>query len=295
MNNRHRTTHIIAIITLLLSILCIPFIAEASRIYTEFPRSQTNVEDLALIKVMLNTEGSSINVVDGTVTVNNPDDVAAISTGGSVLSLWPTKPSLDGNKISFVGGTPSGVKGAALTLFTIAVQPSKADSIEIGFNNVATYLNDGKGTKILASGSTQSLAVETESEQIDNQLATLISDDKTPPEPFTIELGSDPALYDGKYFISFYTTDNQSGINHYEVTESGFQTVRSGNVYVLQDQTRTKNIEIRVFDNAGNIRIQKLTFTPEISKGSLAILISIGFIILLIVGFIFRKRFTMKT
>ena len=97
------------------------------------------------------------------------------------------------------------------------------------------------------------------------------------------------------YFISFYTTDNQSGINHYEVTESGFQTVRSGNVYVLQDQTRTKNIEIRVFDNAGNIRIQKLTFTPEISKGSLAILISIGFIILLIVGFMFRKRFTMKT
>lgn len=250
---------------------------------------------MALIKVMLNTEGSTVNVVDGTVTVNNPDDVAAINTGGSVLSLWPTKPSLDGNKISFVGGTPSGVKGAALTLFTIAVKPSKANSIEIGFNNIATYLNDGKGTKILASGSTQSLSVETTSEQTDNQLATLISDDKTPPEPFTIELGSDPALYDGKYFISFYTTDNQSGINHYEVTESGFQTVRSGNVYVLQDQTRTKNIEIRVFDNAGNIRIQKLTFTPEISNGSLAILISIGFIILLIVGFMFRKRFTMKT
>lgn len=273
-----------------------PKTSEASRIYADFPRNQTNVEDVALIKVMLNTENSTFNVVEGTVTVNNPQDISAINTGGSVLDLWPKKPSLEGNKISFTGGSPNGIKGAALLLFTIAVKPSNVDSIQIGFENIATYLSDGKGTKILASGSSQSLSVSegTAEGTIDNQLAGLISSDKTPPEPFTIDLGSDPALYDGEYFISFYTTDSESGVNRYEVTEGKYPTIRSGNVYILQDQTLASNIEIRVYDNAGNVRIQRLNFTPQLSKTSWAVIIGLGVIVLLIIGFFVKKRFTMN-
>jgi len=76
--------------------------------------------------------------------------------------------------------------------------------------------------------------------------------DTTPPEEFSLEIGQEPALFEGKYFLSFATTDKTSGIDYYEIKEGkgGFKKAQSP--YLIKDQSLTKKIIVRVYDKAGN-------------------------------------------
>jgi hypothetical protein len=78
--------------------------------------------------------------------------------------------------------------------------------------------------------------------------------DKTPPEPFTILLGQEGSVFDGKKFISFSTTDKQSDVEYYEVKEGSLPAIRTGNTYVLQNQNKIQKITVLAYDSAGNVR-----------------------------------------
>jgi hypothetical protein len=61
-------------------------------------------------------------------------------------------------------------------------------------------------------------------------------------------------MYGGKKFLSFPTTDTESGIAYYEVQEGGALPVRTGDQYVLVDQERGQIIIVTAYDVAGNAR-----------------------------------------
>jgi len=110
--------------------------------------------------------------------------------------------------------------------------------------------------------------------------------DSTVPEKFKSEIGQDPSVFGGKYFLSFSTTDKLSGIDHYEVKEGNkdFKEVKSP--YVLEDQNLRGKIIVKAIDKAGNEQISEIK--PQIKPFPYYILI-LGLIILVIFWFIFRK------
>ncbi len=279
------------IIGIALSGFVTPLLTHAMSIYVEMPEKALRVGNTTFLDVMVDTEDTEINAIEGTVTFEDPRFITTISTGGSIFTLWPRRPSVDADRISFTGGTISGVFGNALKLFTIVVTPTTQDLVSINFGGVTAYLNDGKGTPVSLSGSSLEIPVFPIGNS-ENELATQISTDITPPQEFLVELGRDPSVYDGKYFISFFASDSESGINRYEVIENDYPMVRSGNAYVLQDQSLHGTVEVRAVDNAGNTLSKTLALqdTEEIAPSSYAIVLII-ILGALIVGCIFYIRY----
>jgi len=271
--------------------------AASLKMYVTSQSDSVQIGDTILLNVYAQSD-QEINVVEGVLVVSNPADIVSINTGGSIMSMWPKTPTIDGRRISFIGGTPSAVFGKSLKLFTVAIKPSTVNPIRISFEKVNANLNDGKGTRVFGVGTPFEIKVLASTNDTNNtanrndELGVLVSGDNTDPEPFVIELGRDSKLYDGKYFITFFATDRDSGIDYYEVTEEGFPAVRpDGNIYVLHNQSLDKKVKVKVFDHAGNSRVE--TFGGQPSPMWVKI---IGVILLLGVGgiavykFFFRKN-----
>lgn len=271
---------------LILGIIVIPSFSFAASIKIEAPEN-INAGDTVLAKVILDTEGEKINVIEGEIKINtNNLSITEMNVGGSIFSLWPNKPSLDNNVISFVGGSPEEIKGKNLKVFDIAIKANSEGDIKLSSENIKVYLSDGSGTSIDIARTESNIVSKIGSGQTQNELLTLIENDKRSPEKFEIELGQDDNSFDGLYFISFNAVDKDSGIDRYEITEGEFSSVRSGNTYVLRDQTLQSEITVRAYDKAGNER--SIVFNPQKSNTLTYILL---IIVLVAIAFIIKYRF----
>lgn len=206
------------------------------------------------IEVYLDTEGATINTIDGSILLDGfAQDIVSISTGESPLSLWPNKPSLTDSKLSFVGGIPKGISGKDILLFVITLKPSVKDELRILPNDLNVYLNTGTGEAIKVSDRTIFMT------KGDSYLESTTPSDTTPPKPFVVEVGKDAVAYEGKYFISFFTTDEESGIDHYEVKEGSSTPVLADSPYILRDQSLASTVTVYAYDKAGNLAIAEYT------------------------------------
>jgi hypothetical protein len=251
---------------------------------------EVHIEDSSLVKITIDTDQRAINVVDGTITFENAR-IVSTTTGGSILELWPQLPTVtDGTTVTFAGGTPSSVFGKTLRLFTVAVTPTTNQPIIARITHAHAYLDDGTGSPVAIPDATIEIPVVLQ-QQNNDSLAASIADDTIPPQPFTITLGREAATYDGRYFISFYSTDGESGIQTYEIIEGTEITRTTSSTYVLKDQSLSKNITVRAIDAAGNVRSETYTHSAQYtySRTRLAYLIlSIGALIALL--YILRNR-----
>lgn len=269
-------------------ILCIIFISiksEAMSLYFEKPETDIRVGDTVILNLYLDTENVEVNGIEGVAKISGAGVVNNLNVAGSVFSLWPNKPSLLGEEINFVGGTPSGVFGKKNKVFSIIFKATEIGKVNLFVKQADVFLNDGKGTKLALVGISESFDVSKSINETKNELSDLILNDKVLPNPFKIELGKDSNLFDGKYFISFYATDDMSGINRYEVRENNSPAVRSGNTYVLEDQSLNGKVEVKAIDNAGNFSIETLDLKKKESKYG----IYIAILILIIGIFIYFK------
>lgn len=261
----------------------------AMSLYFEKPESEIHVGDTVILHAYLDTENVEINGIEGTVKVSGPVAIQNLSVAGSVFSLWPNKPSLTGQEIDFVGGSPSGVFGKKNKVFSIVFRATEIGKINFSLKIADAFLNDGKGTRLAVVGVNETFDVVAAGKEVKNELGDLILNDKTLPNSFKIELGQDANIADGKYFISFYATDDGSGINRYEVRENNLSAVRSGNIYVLEDQSLRGIVEVKAIDNAGNFRIETLELKEK--KDNLILLIgALVIIILAALYFKFKKK-----
>jgi hypothetical protein len=228
----------------------------------ESSRGAISVGDTAIVSIKINADKAVLNTIDGEVSLKSTTksfSVKEFSLANSSFGLWPRTPSLsqDGSTISFVTGVPGGFSIEGATLFKIIVQATKQGSITINPQNISLYANDGAGTKVpvqfkpvtITIGPKQAGVPET------NDWLSLVSGDVTPPEPFIIVLGQDQSVFGGKKFAYFSSIDNQSGIDHYEVSENGGAYVRSGSTYELQNQASNVQLSVLAYDKAGNKRL----------------------------------------
>lgn len=244
--------------------------------------------DIVAIDILLDTEGKTLNAVEGSVSLNGAGYIVKdISVAGSELTIWPRKPSLstDGTMVTFIGGNPAGLNDGRAQLFTLFVQLGNPGDLTVSYSSVFGYLNDGLGTKVPFKEHSNTIRVlGALKEPLDAQVAT-VSSDNQPPEPFSVEVLQDPTQNAGMKYAAFETTDKKSGIAYYEVVEGSREAVRSGTNYVLQNQSKNERLVVRAFDKAGNVRVS----IYKDAQGFNWVLIAV-FAVCLVVIFFLRKK-----
>jgi hypothetical protein len=89
--------------------------------------------------------------------------------------------------------------------------------------------------------------------------------DTTPPESFTPVVASDPSVYNGQPFVSFTTSDQTSGIDHYEIRFGGIGpwTSTKNTSYVVPKFRLSDKIQVKALDKAGNFQVAEITYNQS--------------------------------
>lgn len=269
----------------------IPSYVFGAQLYLTASHDVVSVGDTLLIHAQLDTENELLNAIEGTVLLDSKAEYE-FNTAGSVFTIWPTAPtaSLETQKVSFVGGVPDGVNSSKASVFNIAVKFTKEGIISIAPEKITAYKNDGKGTAVpvvIKSISVRVVQKTQDTKSIDEWINTK-STDTEPPLPFSITLGKDSTVYDGKQFIVFSTVDKGSGIDYYEVTEGDFAPVQSDGVYVLKNELGNELITVSAYDKAGNVRTETFTQSPVSHSVRNSIIMFVVCMIIFVV--LYRRR-----
>ncbi len=244
------------------------------------------VGDTALVSVHFDTQGKRPNTIEGDINISVGADhisITEFTLAASSLRYWLKTPSLDSkSKISFVGGTPGGFNTKDGLLFKIVFTADSVGDVTITPENIKAYDNDGKATAITTTVQPLTLTIQPKTEQGTNHWLDIIAGDKEGPHDITVAVGQNEAVFNGQKFITISAVDDQSGIDHYEVSEGDRPAVRSGSTYVLLDQTEKSIITIAAYDKAGNVsKIQmKPTDQKPMTSTTWFMVVVIGLIVL---------------
>ncbi len=272
-----------------------PFGARAAILHLEPSSGEYHQGDTFITEIRIDTEGECINAVD--INMGFPPDILEavnFSKGDSILTFWVKPPTIDQNLglISFAGGIPGGYCGVlpgdpreASVLGRIVFRARETDAkleretdAKIKFLDTSqVLLNDGFGTpaKLTTRGAVFTILLEKAEFPKDEWLQKL-EKDNIPPEPFEIEIHRDPAIFEGKYFIIFSTTDKQTGLGYFEVKEGKRDWKRAESPHLLEDQGLSSIIKVKAVDKAGNERIAEYLPPKEPFPWWLIVLIMVG-------------------
>lgn len=275
-----------------------PTLARASDFFFDSTTDQIYQGDTFIVQLKLSTTDNLINAVEGYLSFdNNKLEVKEISAGGSIFSLWPKPATVigDNGEISFVGGVMGGFQGANGEILKIIFLAKKEGAAGINFeNNSLLFLNDGKGTKVSYTVKPLTLSILERPAGLapKDEWQPLIAQDTNPPEPFELIVDKSNFVFKGDYFVSFFTTDKESGVDHYEIKEGNGSFINGNSPYRLTDQSLRSIIEVKAVDKAGNERIAVLQpLHPEKMRKSLFWgIIIIVLVALYLGGKIWRKK-----
>ncbi len=109
------------------------------------------------VQVVVDTEGESINVIQGAVTYPTElVDIVEVRRGSSILTLWPEPPTVDHARgvVRFVGGVPNGriARDAEVLTLLVAGQHSGSGLMSFDTSQSTVLLNDGAATPTPVSG-----------------------------------------------------------------------------------------------------------------------------------------------
>ena len=313
------------------SLLLIPKNVSAAVLYFSPSGGEERVGDIFTVDAKIDLESGEecVNVIEGTIGFDqNFLEAVDFSVGDSVLSLWLALPKAADMpevnrlaRLTFSGGTPGGYCGkipgdpgtsniiGKLIFKVKQYRPQiAADShAKVFFLDTAKVLmNDGLGTAAGVTRKDADFFIADKGDVPKQEWENILTADKTPPEPFILEIQQNPELYNGKYYLVFSTVDKQSGIDHYSVQEikkpaagepgfwSKLYTAVFGaktflpewrpaaTPYVLSDQSLGSIIRVRAVDKAGNERITEY-FPKEATRTRTDIFKFLPLVLLLIV------------
>ncbi len=224
---------------LIILFMLVPVAVDAARLsYESEPRG-----DGYAVRVFLDSEGETLNVIEGTLVL---EDAHSVETGGSIIGLWISEPQIDGSNVEFAGMIPGGFHGAltpsrgltekALLVTVLFDAPPRDVSAD-----VRAYLHDGEGTRITVKS--------------DRYIAgggVVEEPDVSPPESVRVEIV--PATGDTPALLVAYGTDTGRGVSRYEVSFgddawSAFTSPRE-----VSEEERSQRVRVRIFDHDGNFR-----------------------------------------
>lgn len=228
----------------------------ATEIFFETVEDIVRVGNESQIDLMINTEGKTINTIEGKINFDSKIfDIKEIKDGNSVVNFWIEKPNLETGQISFAGIVPGGFSGPRGLVLRIVVVPKITGESQFLIKEAKVLLHDGLGTPELLRSESFNLEVVAAGSGQDTKSLK----DNVPPESFRPEIGRDENILNGKWFVVFSTKDKDSKIDHYEVKEVWFpvlaflkksQIVESP--FVLDDQNLRSYVFVKAVDQSGN-------------------------------------------
>ena len=238
--------------------------------------------EVLVVNVLLNTDGKSINTLEGDLKYDSKFIQAEnINIGGSFINFWVEKPNLQNpGIIHFSGITPGGIVTPKGEIFKIVFKTILKGETSLSLENINLYLNDGKGTIVNSKVKNLTLSINNIENKKDKNVA---EGDMISPEKFDLLRTQDPSLFDNKYFLVFNSTDKQSGIDHYKICEL-FSCKIGESPYLLKNQTSFYGVFVFAYDGSGNYSISYL-ISPLFSY------FIIGVFIVLLGFFVFRRYF----
>lgn len=252
---------------LILHLVCIvllfaPSAASAATISLRATPTNVGVGDTVRVDVLLDS-AIPTNAFSGTMSYSKTTlEPIAVSDGNSIVNMWITHPTVpvNGSVISFAGITPGGFFGSDGLLFSVLFRAKAAGTADISLGNIEILRNDGEGGKEPTTAKPFYLSIGAKPFGGYAEPA-----DTTPPESFTAELGNDPQLFGGRFYIIFTAVDKGSGVDHYAVAESRvprfFQSLfplswrETASPAMLTDQSRDSIVYVKAVDRAGNGRL----------------------------------------
>ena len=269
--------------------------SDAAELFFDAKTKEVGVNQQFQIDLILNTEGESVNAIEGEIVFPASTlEFQEIRDGASFISFWVKRPFFNGNSVIFSGILPGGYKGGQGYLFSLVFRARKLGEATIDAENTRVLRNDPTGSPALVRISSLKLQIKEQSSVPE----FIIPEDRESPEPFTPQIAKDPNVFNGKWFLVFATQDKGSGIDHYEVQENRKQKienrmwVEAESPYVLKDQKLRSYIYVKSIDKKGNERIATLSARNQPSfkeKYLLQIIFGIIIIVGAVVAFIFWR------
>ena len=233
--------------------------AMAAEVYFGTEGKEFGIEKNFEIKVFLNTEGESVNAIEGEIVFSTSTlEFQEIRDGASFISFWVNKPFFNGNSVIFSGILPGGYTGTQGYLFSLVFRAREVGEMTIDAENMRVLRNEPAGSQALLKISSLKLQIKEQSLVPE----FLFPDDTELPEPFTPQITKDPTIFDGKRFLVFAAQDKSSGIDHYEVKEQTKfhegEWIVAESPYLLKDQKLHSTIFVKAIDKKGNERTAML-------------------------------------
>lgn len=296
-----------------------PSSIQAALLYLDPSQGEFSQGDTFLAEIRIDVEEECINAVGA--KINFPHDVLEavdFTQGNSIILLWVDPPAIEQESglIYFSGVVPGGYCGRlpgdpglsnliGRIVFRVKDRSeleSPEEVIKVNFlEDTKVLLNDGLGTAASLTTRGGDFTILSErAEILRDEWEREIEEDNIPPEPFKIEIQNDPLLFESQYFITFFTDDKQTGIDHYEVREDlqglikrkgGW--VRAKSPYKLRDQGLRSEISVKAVDKAGNERLETLPAQNPLAWYEnifIWVIIILGVIIIYIIWRFMKKK-----
>ncbi len=262
----------------------------AAHLYFKVPENLVGVGQIIPVNVFLDTGGEDINALE--IGVDYSRDLLKLkdwSDGNSVVNLWMERPGSDADKLIFSGLIPGGYNGKRGLLVTLNFETLKEGRAGVSLlDSSEMLLSDGAGTPAKLSINDFWFYVKEGASKLESDKKK----DSDSPEDFKPEIDRDDSVFDGKYFLIFATQDKDSGVDYYEVKEGEGGFERAESPYLIRNQRKKQEIEVRAVDKDGNERASLISFVPVYPFWNGGIIIAVIMILLLISSgvYIFKKK-----
>ena len=218
-----------------------------------------------LLNVFLNTEGDSVNAIEGHLVF--PDDLLdmlEVRDGDSAVTFWIKKPKfLTSNTLEFSGITPGGLSGIKHFLFAVIFRAKTDGTGAVRLGELQILQNDGYGTRARATSVPFSFSISKSS--VPSESSVEPAQDVIPPENFTPLIIQNQNVFEGKNVLVFSAQDKVSGIDRYEVREGTWaRYAEAESPFLLQNQALDKKIYVKAIDKNGNERVE-VVYPPHSS------------------------------
>jgi len=292
------------IVLSLLALLLFPAGLNAATLYLDPVSKTVGPNDSVELKIKIGGMGTEECINVANVSLNFSKDVLEVkdfNSGESIFSLWVEKPEKDDlddineeGKIVFAGGVPGGYCGNIPSesgesdilgsVIFVVKKPVIFHQADVSFSSeTELFLNDGYGTSVSANTQGAHFEIDEDKVKIEDSWGEKLIEDIFPPEAFIIEINKKDNVWDGQYFIIFFTDDKQTGIDYYEILEATpdelLKAARKRNLiiewlkkilniekkfptwervkspHLLKDQSLDSVIIVKAVDNAGNERV----------------------------------------
>jgi len=331
-------------------LLFVPITSHAATLYLDPSTATYGPGDSFLVDLKIDIDEECVNTIETGLEFHKDYlQVLEFISGESLINIWLNNPGKDDiikanseGILRFSGGIPGGYCGripgdpgdsnivgrVAFSIPGMIVSDEKKENLVIKVSRESrALLNDGLGTE--DSLNFKDLVINfADKKTIKNKTWNKsIVNDYISPEPFVVELYSNPKIYQGQYYIIFSTSDKQSGIDHYEVLEIRTEDEigkkpkvsfrdklfgigrdipewKNAKIpYLLSDQTLQSTIKVKAIDRNGNERFVEFiapdNIRQKVSKNIksniiknviIIIIIILLFLLLIILSIIYIKK-----